>query len=126
MSNDQQSENESDTQNQGDFRGGTEYPTSHPKELGILERKAIKQRWNIPDKYKEAMVNGQVQIAIDPQSTNRDKTSAFRALLSADQMNQAEELHNPDHGNHPTAAEIAEELAQLQGRHEHGDISPDA
>ena len=107
------------------IRGGSEYPTITNNDERLKQR-SIRQRWSLSPETRQKMIEEQARIATDPEAKNREKTSAFRAVISADQMNQAEELHNPDHGNHPTAAEIAEELAQLQGRHEHGDISPDA
>ena len=91
-------ENEKETTQQPEENGGyggatnSEYPTRHPNQDARIERMAIKKRWNIPDKYKDALVNGQVQIAISPKSSNREKTSAFRAILSAESQNQADEL----------------------------------
>lgn len=56
-----------------------------------IERQALKQRWEIPEKYKPAIINRQVQIAIDPKSSNRESTSAAKALLSMESQNQKDE-----------------------------------
>lgn len=118
--------NEKDESDSLGLGGGTEYPIIGAGRSKKMEQRAVRSRWALSDETRRKMIEEQARIATDPDAKNREKTSAFRAVISADQMNQAEELHNPDHGNHPTAAEIAEELAQLQGRHEHGDTSPDA
>ena len=111
-------ENENETTQQPEENGGyggaanSEYPTRHPNQDARIERMAINKRWNIPDKYKDAMVNGQVQIAINPDSSNREKTSAFRALLAAEAQNQADEVAI-DTSMEP--ASPAEMLAALAG-----------
>ena len=110
-------EYEKETPKQPDDNGGyggatnSEYPTRHPNQDARIERMAIKKRWNIPDKYKDALVNGQVQIAINPDSSNREKTSAFRALLAAEAQNQADEVGIDTTMEPATPAEMLAALA---------------
>lgn len=116
-------EYEKETPKQPDDNGGyggatnSEYPTRHPSQDARIERMAIKKRWNIPDKYKDALVNGQVQIAINPDSSNREKTSAFRALLAAEAQNQADEVASekaPE--DMPEGVTVEEQLQILMSR----------
>ena len=57
-----------------------------------IERTAAK-RWNIPDKYKDAIVNRQVKIAVDSSSSNREATSAARVLATLEAQNQLDEMN---------------------------------
>lgn len=63
-------------------------------------QKAIKQRWPIPEKYKQAVIDRQVKIAISPDSTPREATSAARVLVAAEAQNQADERLIPEGGQH--------------------------
>lgn len=58
-----------------------------------LIARAIKQRWPIPEKYREALIARQVKIATGmvEDASPREQTSAFNALLAADAMNREEE-----------------------------------
>lgn len=56
----------------------------------MLER-AARQRWPVPEKYKEAIIKRQVQIAIDSKSKPREAAAAARTVLAADRLNQADE-----------------------------------
>lgn len=49
--------------------------------------KAVKENWPIPEKYRTAIVNRQVQIAIDPEQSARANTSAARCLVSMNAQN---------------------------------------
>lgn len=68
-----------------------------------LISKAIKQRWPVPTEYREALVKRQINIAINPQSSAREATLAFKAILAAEAQNQEDEhhaegeLHRHDH-----------------------------
>ncbi len=62
----------------------------------MIER-AIRQRWPIPDNFREALVNRQIRIAIDPGSNAREATSAFRAIVHADEINR--ESQSPSQTN---------------------------
>ena len=74
----------------GGYGGDVEYPT---RSMARIERQAVKGRWDIPDKYKDGIVNRQVQIAISPESSNREATSAAKCILSMEGQNQTDEHH---------------------------------
>lgn len=52
------------------------------RQTRLLER-AIRERWPISDGMKKAIMTRQCNIAINPQSSPREATSAARAVLSA-------------------------------------------
>lgn len=56
----------------------------------LLER-AVRSRWPIPEKYKEAIIKRQVAIAVDAKSKPREASAAARTILAADKLNQADE-----------------------------------
>jgi hypothetical protein len=56
-----------------------------------LERQAVLQRWPVKEDYREALINRQIAIAIDPTSTAKEATIAFRAVLAADLANMEQE-----------------------------------
>ena len=56
----------------------------------MLER-AVRSRWPIPEKYKEAIIKRQVAIAVDAKSKPREASAAARTILAADKLNQADE-----------------------------------
>ncbi|MDE2473251.1 MAG: hypothetical protein KGL35_32230, partial [Bradyrhizobium sp.] len=60
-----------------------------------LIEKAIRERWPIPEKYRAAIINRQVQIAIDPESSRRESTAAARTIFAADKLN-LEQLERDD------------------------------
>ena len=49
----------------------------------LLER-AVRSRWPIPEKYKEAIIKRQVAIAVDAKSKPREASAAARTILAAD------------------------------------------
>ena len=57
----------------------------------LIER-AIKKRWPISEEFRAAVVTQLVRILADPTSSRREKTSAARALLSAEHQNQQDEF----------------------------------
>ena len=61
-------------------------------EIRLYER-AMKQRWPISDQQRGEIVNALMATINNPLSSERDKTSAARALMSAEQMNQSDEQH---------------------------------
>jgi hypothetical protein len=68
-----------------------------------LEQRAIKQRWPVKDEYREPLMNRQVTIAIDPHSSPKESTSAFRAVLAADLANMEQERRDskiPEYHQH--------------------------
>ena len=46
----------------------------------LLER-AVRSRWPIPEKYKEAIIKRQVAIAVDAKSKPREASAAARTIL---------------------------------------------
>jgi len=70
------------------------------KKRGISEtrllEKAIKQRWPIPDEYRAGVINRQARIAIDPEASNREATSAARCLITAEGQNQKDDMMHDD------------------------------
>lgn len=51
-----------------------------------LERRALRSRWNVPDKYREALMKRVVRDGLDSSASKRDCVSAMRAILQADQQ----------------------------------------
>lgn len=54
--------------------------------LDRIEQRAMKSGWEIPEQIREQLMVRQMKIALSPESSNRDATSAFKALLSAEAM----------------------------------------
>lgn len=88
-----------------------------------LLAKAIKKRWPIPDEYRESLIKRQVKIAIDPGSSPREATSAFKAIVAAERQNQEDEhhaegeTHRHEHAHvHVTTDEQRMRLAALADR----------
>lgn len=63
------------------------------RETRMIE-KAIRQRWPIKDEWRVILLERQAKIASDPGSSPREATSAFKAILAADQINLNAELGN--------------------------------
>lgn len=72
-------------ENQVGGEGG--FPFGQADSERRLEQRAIRERWPIPDKYREPVVNRIVKIVVDPTSTNREATSAARCLAAMDAQN---------------------------------------
>jgi len=65
-----------------------------------LERRALRQRWNVSEQELRAVLSRQIEIAIDPDTKNRTATSASRAVIAAVAQNQADEhKQQPDEVN---------------------------
>ncbi|MCC7424810.1 MAG: hypothetical protein IT428_31450 [Planctomycetaceae bacterium] len=56
-----------------------------------LIEKAIKQRWPIPAEKRAQLIERQLAIATAKNSSNREATAAFRAIMTAEAQNQADE-----------------------------------
>jgi hypothetical protein len=52
-----------------------------------LEQRGLRERWEIPAKYRPGLIKRQILIALDTKSTPRESASAFRCLLGADHVN---------------------------------------
>ncbi len=57
-----------------------------------LMARAITERWAISPEYRTLIVQRLMRIIADPESSNREITSAARALISADLVNSKEML----------------------------------
>lgn len=85
----------------------------------LIER-ALRERWPIPDKYREPIINRQVRIAMDPSSSNRESTSAARCLVSMEQQNadialkMLDKLVPDQHEHQHHAAELQDALAKAR------------
>jgi hypothetical protein len=53
--------------------------------------RALTQRWPLSPDYKTIIVKQLMKVIADPQSSPREKTSAAKALMAAEQQNQADE-----------------------------------
>ena len=53
--------------------------------------RAMRERWPVNEKSREAIVNRLLRIVIDPSSSNREVTAATRVLVSAEAQNQQDE-----------------------------------
>ena len=58
-----------------------------------LYERAMKQRWPISDQQRGEIITALMATINNPVASERDKTSAARALMSAEQMNQSDEQH---------------------------------
>ena len=98
------------------------------RDTRMLER-ALRERWPIPDQYRDAIVTRQIRIAIDPSSSNREATSATRCLVSMEQQNADIALKMldkvvPDQYQHDITATVAprETAKELLGSPEYADF----
>jgi hypothetical protein len=53
--------------------------------------RALTQRWPLSPEYRTIIVKQLMKVIADPQSSPREKTSAAKALMAAEQQNQADE-----------------------------------
>jgi hypothetical protein len=89
----------------------------------LLER-AIRERWPIPEEKRKAIMDRQIEIAIDPKADAREATNAARTVIMADKINQQEEqgagneqhLHLHQHGEALTDEEREKRMAALVRR----------
>jgi hypothetical protein len=87
---------------------------SGPRDTRLLER-ALRERWPIPDQFREPIINRQIRIAMDPASSPREATSAARCLVSMEQQNADIALKMldkivPDQHKHEVEGEIEHRL----------------
>lgn len=61
------------------------------RDTRLLER-AVKNRWPIPEKFREAIIRRQIRVALDPKSTGREARAATRTIIAADKINLEEEI----------------------------------
>ena len=60
------------------------------KDIRMVER-AIRQRWDVPDRLRRKCIDHCEKILDDPSVTPRNALSAFKALIQADKINWLEE-----------------------------------
>jgi len=56
-----------------------------------LATKAVRERWPIKDEFRNGVINALMRIIVDPAATNREKTSAAKGILAAEQQNQMDQ-----------------------------------
>lgn len=52
-----------------------------------LVRRAIRERWAVPERARQGIMNVAAKIAADQESKYRDRLMAIRCLLEADRVN---------------------------------------
>lgn len=55
--------------------------------------RAIKERWPVGGEYRIAIIRQMMQVLLNPNSSNREKTAAARALITAEGQNQVDEVN---------------------------------
>ena len=84
----------SDEQKQPDspeIDGGSGAVYSEGIKRDRIENMAIKQRWPIPEKYREPIMKRAITKLIDPNTSDRNFNQTLNALLRAEAQNQADE-----------------------------------
>ena len=76
-----------------------------------VEAKAL-ERWPISDEKRRELLDGQTEIACDSDAKPRDRTRAFQAVLTADKMNQVDEMRGEFDGS-MNPIETADVLAAM-------------
>lgn len=56
-----------------------------------LVEQAMRQRWPMPDEYREATLKQLIRIVADPTSKKREVIGAAKALMAAEAQNQKDE-----------------------------------
>lgn len=105
------------------------YSSGQTSDTRLIER-AIRERWPIPEKYRAPLIDRQIRISIDPASSPRESTSAFKAVLAAEAQNQADShkqtpdvhLHAHEHSVNveQKRSELLSILSALKARAEDG------
>ena len=49
-----------------------------------LERRALREKWNVPAHYVKPMMDRQIAVALDPKSSNDDARNAYRAVAAVE------------------------------------------
>jgi hypothetical protein len=68
---------------------GSEPPFEQPGRADPYRfaKKAVREGWPIPEKWKEPLLAQMLKIALDKDSTARERTGAVRTILSASKQN---------------------------------------
>ena len=84
----------SDEQKQSDsseFDGGSGDVYSEGIKRDRIERQAIRQRWPVPERYREPIMNKAIIKLLDKNTSIRDFNQTLNALLRAEAQNQTDE-----------------------------------
>ena len=54
-------------------------------------KRALQQRWPISPEYKAGLIRTLMAIALDPNSSRRERTAAAKAIIAAESQNQQDE-----------------------------------
>lgn len=73
-----------------------------------LKARALAEQWHIEEEYRQALIREMVRITLAPNSSNREKTAAFRALALASKEEEPKNATVEPEGNR--FLEIAERL----------------
>lgn len=76
--------------------------------LTRLKARAIMEQWDVSEEYRVAMIREMVRIVLNPASSNREKTSAFKAIASV--TKKQEQGDNDVHESGNRFLEIARRL----------------
>ncbi len=72
-----------------------------------MYQRALSQRWPIPQSMREEILAELVKVLRDPAASPREKTSAAKALMSADRLNIEEEKITQDDQHHADRIDLA-------------------
>ena len=75
-----------------------------------MEAKALTQRWPVTAEMRAAIVGRMMNVLISQDSSPREKTSAAKALMSAESQNQKDEQNQQLHSDRNRLLEIADRL----------------
>ncbi len=68
---------------------------SSPSDV-VLAAKALRHSWTVPPEVKAALLNNQIEIARDPDSSPRDSARAMKVILAAERLALDEEIRKAD------------------------------
>ena len=107
---------------EGGLGGGALRPKGI-RDTRLIER-ALREGWPIRRKYRKPIVERQVSIAVDPESSPREATSAARCLVVMSSENAAIALKCldkivPDQHAHQLSGEVKHSLLDLQADNEY-------
>ena len=75
-----------------------------------IEIKALRQRWAIDSRIKEAVIGTLINILADKTASHRDKNAAIRGLLAAEAQNQKDEHTAALQSDRNRFLEVAQQL----------------
>jgi len=60
-------------------------------QIARMEARAMEQRWPIKPEYRDALIKRNMNIILNPKSTERAVAAASKVMLAAEQQNQLDE-----------------------------------